>query len=111
MTGRFAVVVDGRGNEGTMISPGVAHQVPHAIEAAVTGTLGWGVKYVLHSLQKEWREMKDTLSSIKTTTQVQAENHLTTIQGNTAQTNVLLEKVVENQIELNGWLKGRASRD
>lgn len=93
-----------------MISPGVAHQVPHMVEIIVTGGGSWVVKFVTDKLVKEWRGIKETLGRIETTAKVQAENHLQTIQSNTTQTNVLLEKVVENQIELNGFLKGRASR-
>lgn len=96
---------------GPMIIPSVSHQIPHMIEAAVTGGFGWVTKYFVRSLQKEWRGIKDQLKLIEQTTRVQAENHLATIQTNTGKTNDLLEKVVENQIELNGWLKGRASRD
>jgi hypothetical protein len=81
------------------------------IETVLVGGLGWLGKYVGHSIAKEWRGIKDKLTLIEETTRVQAENHLTTIQVNTGKTNDLLEKVVENQTELNGWLKGRASRD
>jgi hypothetical protein len=102
------MVVEMKGNP---MTPSVSRQIPHMIEVAVTGGFGWVAKYFVRSLQKEWRGIKDQLKLIEQTTRVQTENHLTTIQTNTGKTNDLLEKVVENQIELNGWLKGRASRD
>lgn len=93
-----------------MIASGVSHQIPHVIEALTTGIAGWAVKYIGHSIRKEWQEVKAKLDELMTITKVQAENHLQTIQTNTSKTNDLLEKVVDNQIEMNAWLKGRASR-
>src|SRR5713226_7780586 len=98
MTASFCVRVVGYGNEGLMINPGVTHQIPHVVEAAVTGVLGWIVKYIFHSIQREWQEVKDKLSVIEKTTVEQASNHLHTIEANTSKTNELLEKVVDNQI-------------
>jgi hypothetical protein len=91
--------------------PGLTHQVPHMIETVILGGGSWLAKFIGGRIAKEWRGIKETLGRIESTAKVQAENHLTTIQANTSQTNVLLEKVVDNQIELNGWLKGRASRE
>lgn len=93
-----------------MIAPGYV-TLPHAIVTAVVGILGWGVKYFGGRLVAEWRMVTGKLSTIESTAHELADNHLHTIQENTAKTNALLEKVVDNQIELNGWLKGRASRD
>lgn len=96
--------------KGFMITPELTRQIPHGIEAVIVGGLGWFVKYIGHSIRHEWRGIKEKLSLIEQTTRVQAENHLHTIQENTAKTNELLEKVVLNQVDMNGWLKGRASR-
>ncbi len=89
--------------------PSLTNQIPHGIEVVVVGGFGWFVKYIGHAIRAEWQEVKDKLSIIETTAKEQAGNHLHTIQENTSRTNELLEKVVTNQIELNGWLRGRAS--
>lgn len=84
------------------------HYVPHAVVTAVLSLLTWFSKNLFNSIKKEWTETKDKISTIESTTRVQAENHLNTIQENGKKTNELLEEVVKNQIELNAWLKGRA---
>lgn len=89
------------------VHPEITHYVPHAIVTAFLSVTGWFGKYVLKNIKQEWKEMKDRLMTIETTTRVQAENHLNTIQANTAKANELLEKMVENQAEMNGFLKGR----
>jgi hypothetical protein len=89
------------------INPGgYEHYAPHAIATSLGGLLIWFAKYVGRSVKDEWKDTKEKLNAIATTTQVQAENHLTTIQQNTAKSNDLLEKVVEGQAEMNGFLKG-----
>lgn len=94
-----------------MISPAPElHYLPHAIVTALIAGVGWLGKYFGSQLVKEWRDAKEKLIAIEATTRVQAENHLHTIEANTAKTNELLTKVVDGQIEMNGWLKGRASR-
>ena len=80
--------------------------VHYAPYPAALAMLGWLGKYVFNSFQTEWRDVKTKLNSIAMTTQNQAENHLQTIQHNTAQTNDLLVKVIEGQAETNGFLKG-----
>jgi hypothetical protein len=90
-----------------IISPGgYEHYAPHAVVTSVTGLFMWLAKRVGRSIKDEWKDTKDKLNAIATTTQIQAENHLTTIQHNTARSNDLLEKVVEGQAEMNGFLKG-----
>jgi formiminotetrahydrofolate cyclodeaminase len=96
--------------EVTKMIPGLEHQIPHVVEACVVGGLGWFAKFIGSAISNEWKEVKATLHTIKTTSQEQTSNHLHTIEENTSKTNVLLEKVVENQIETNGFLKGWASR-
>lgn len=84
--------------------------LPHAFVTGLLAFLGWVGKYLFGVVREEWRGVKSTISTIEATTRIQAENHLHTIQENGAKTNELLGKMVENQVELNGWLKGRASR-
>lgn len=88
------------------VNPEYVHYTPHAVVAAFITAFGWLVKYVAKSIQQEWKDTKEKLNIMVTTTQVQAENHLHTIQENTGKTNVLLERVVEGQAEMNGFLKG-----
>ena len=88
------------------VNPGYVHYTPHAIVTSLLAALGWLGKYVAKSIKAEWQDAKGKLDSIANTTQVQAENHLHTIQENTAKSNVLLERVVEGQAEMNGFLKG-----
>lgn len=87
-----------------MINPELVHYTPHAV---ATGFFGWLIKYVAAAIRTEWRDAKAKLDTIANTTQVQAENHLHTIQENTSKTNDLLGKVVEGQAEMNGFLRGR----
>lgn len=78
--------------------------------AAIPGGLaaiGWLGKYFFGLLADEWRDTKEKITLIQHATQVQAENHLQTIQLNTAKTNEILEKMATGQAEMNGWLKGR----
>lgn len=98
----------GFGSETTMVlHPEFTHYEPHMIIGAGVTVLGWIGKYVVGVLMDEWREAKSTLTAIQQTAQVQSENHLTTIQGNTAKTNDILERMASGQAEMNGWLKGR----
>lgn len=90
-----------------IVNPEFLHYTPHAVAAGVLAMLGWLVKYIAGSIQDEWKETKTKLNTLVSITQVQAENHLNTIQENTQKTNTLLEKVVEGQAEMNGFLKGR----
>jgi hypothetical protein len=101
------VLAAGFGSEIPMIHPEFTHYEPHMIVGAVLTVLGWVGKYVGGLLMDEWRDAKSTLNSIKQTAEVQSENHLTTIQGNTAKTNEILERMASGQAEMNGWLKGR----
>ena len=94
-----------------MLAPMTMHHLIDIAFAAATGLVTWIGKLIWNFFQNEWIEVKEKLTAIEATTRVQAENHLETIQHQGAKTNELLEKVVENQIELNGWLKGWASRD
>jgi hypothetical protein len=87
-----------------IVNPEIVHYTPHAV---VTGLLGWLLKYLASAIQTEWRDAKAKLDTIAHTTQIQAENHLHTIQENTSKTNDLLGKVVEGQAEMNGFLRGR----
>ena len=90
-----------------IVNPEFLHYTPHAVVAGVLAMLGWLVKYIAGSIQDEWQQTKTKLNTLVSITQVQAENHLNTIQDNTQKTNTLLEKVVEGQAEMNGFLKGR----
>lgn len=90
-----------------MIHPELIRYVPHMIAGAILTTVGWVAKYFIGIATDEWRSAKATLFSIQQTAQVQAENHLTTIQTNTGKTNEILERMAEGQAEMNGWLKGR----
>ena len=90
-----------------IVNPEFLHYTPHAVVAGVLAMLGWLVKYIAGSIQDEWKETKTKLNTLVSITQVLAENHLNTIQENTQKTNTLLEKVVEGQAEMNGFLKGR----
>lgn len=87
-----------------IVNPEYLHYTPHAV---VSGLFIWLIKYIASAIQTEWRDAKSKLDTIANTTQVQAENHLHTIQENTSKTNDLLGKVVEGQAEMNGFLKGR----
>lgn len=82
------------------------HYLPHAIVTSLLGGLGWLSKYFVGKAKQEWTEMKTTVGTIESTTREQAGNHLHTIEENTAKTNELLEKLVEGQAEMSGFLRG-----
>ncbi len=90
-----------------MVSPQLVHHGWQAIETAITGGVLWVGRYFVSLAKEEWDDMKSKINTIATTTQVQAENHLQTIQTNTGKTNDILERMAEGQAEMNGWLKGR----
>lgn len=90
-----------------IVTPEYVHYAPHAIVTGLLSILGWFFKNLYNDIKEEWSDTKKRLITIETTTCVQAENHLNTIQANTAKTNELLEKISENQAEMNGFLKGR----
>lgn len=90
-----------------IVNPEYVHYAPHAIVTGLLSIFGWFSKNLLDSVKQEWKDTKERLVNIESTTRVQAENHLNTIQANTSKTNELLGKVVENQAEMNGFLKGR----
>lgn len=91
-----------------MVHPELVHQIPHFIETAVVGGVGVLGKYFGSKVLDEWKEVKEKLDTIATSTQVSAENHLLHIERESEKQTALLEKVVENQAELNGFLKGQA---
>lgn len=90
-----------------IVTPEYMHYAPHAVVTGLLSILGWFARNLFNSIKDEWNDTKTRLVTIETTTRVQAENHLNTIQQNTSKTNELLEKMNENQVEMNGWLKGR----
>lgn len=87
-----------------MVNPEIVHYTPHAL---IGVAVSWLCKMLYDVVKTEWSEVKGKLSIIESTTRTQAENHLFTIQSNTSKTNDLLEKVVEGQAEMNGFLRGR----
>lgn len=101
------MIAVGFGSEIHMVSPELTRHLTGMAVTAGLGLLGWIGKYFLGLIVDEWRDTKKTISSIHQIAQVQAENHLSTIQVNTGKTNEILEKMAAGQSEMNGWLKGR----
>ena len=87
-----------------------AHYAPHAVVTGLLGLFSWFVKNLIEEIKSEWRETKIQLTAIESTTRVQAENHLAHIQEESKKQSDYLERLVEGQAEMNGFLKGRASR-
>jgi hypothetical protein len=81
------------------------------VGTAVFGAIWWGVKAMFSRVKTEWTKVLDGLERIEKVQGVQAENHLRTIETNTAMTNTILEKMELQSAELTGFLKGILSKD
>lgn len=67
----------------------------------------WMASKAVDNLKSEWVNAKDMLKVIDSTTRLQSENHLTTIQQNTGRTVEILEQMQRDQAELLGFIKGK----
>jgi hypothetical protein len=76
------------------------------VGTAVFGAIWWGMKKFIDSLKTEWGNVTSRLARIEQVQGVQTENHLKTIETNTAKTNEILEKMELQSAELTGFLKG-----
>jgi hypothetical protein len=81
------------------------------VGTAVLGGLWWIMKKIFGNLKAEWTKVIDGLERIEKVQGVQAENHLKTIETNTAMTNTILEKMELQSAELTGFLKGILNKD
>jgi hypothetical protein len=68
------------------------------------------MKKTIAAVKAEWTKVTGRLERIENVQGVQAENHLTTIQTNTAKTNEILLTVQLNLAEQTGYLKAIAEK-
>jgi hypothetical protein len=65
------------------------------------------LRLALKTLKEEWQQAKIGIGTMNSRLTTITENHLTHVQENTAKTVELLERMVTEQAELNGYLKGK----
>ncbi len=84
--------------------------MPHAIGTILLGALGWLGKRFGDHVANRLNHAESKLDEIHTVVTVQAENHLKTIQENTAKTNDLLNEIRVEMALQSGYLKGIVSK-
>lgn len=70
------------------------------------GAITWLIMWPFRKLKKEWEGASKKLDVIQEELLHQRTNHLTHIERHTKDTVSVLDKIRENQIEMNGYLKG-----
>lgn len=65
------------------------------------------LRAAIKRIKQEWHQAKAGIHTMNSRLATITENHLAHVQDNTSKTVELLEKVVEGQAEMNGYLKGR----
>jgi hypothetical protein len=76
------------------------------------GTIGLILlRQVLKTIKHEWTQAKVGIHTMNSRLTTITENHLTHVQENTAKTVELLERMANEQAELNGYLKGKLDRN
>ena len=75
------------------------------VGTAVLGATWWLMKKFIGVLKSEWSKVKDGLDRIEKIQTLQAENHLRTIETNTATAVQVLEKIHDSQLEMSGYMK------
>jgi len=81
-----------------------------ATTALLTAVI-WLLRIVWKFVSATVNSWSEKLSTIESTTRVQAENHLCTIQANTTKANDLLEQLLLSQAGTNGFLKAIVEKD
>lgn len=81
------------------------------LSSGLFALVGWAVRRMWSSASDEWTRVTSRLERIETIQGVTAENHLTTIQTNTAKTVEVLEDMKVGQAELNGYLRGILNKE
>jgi len=66
---------------------------------------GFVIKNVIQAIRKEWYAAAEKLAVIEGSTRVTAENHLTHIQAETEKQTELLERVIGQITETDGYLR------
>lgn len=77
----------------------------YSVAGVLVLAVGYSMKVIFESIKRDWNAALEKLAVIETTTRVQAENHLMTIQTESVKQTKHLEDLVREQSQTNGYLK------
>jgi hypothetical protein len=79
--------------------------IPHAVLTAIGSALLWFARALGSRFKRDWDTAMEKLGNIEQKVSVQAENHLYSIQEESKRQTTLLQDMVKEQAETNGYLK------